>query len=206
MSLSIAVSWTAFKQFVNSRSLSIQWVEDYGNYYLTAVDNFFSLNCVLNQTTDTSDISDFTTNFQPNGNQPLKTNVVQQLGADSVSICPFGTMFNAPANQTTTFDLKFTNTVYLKGGIMYASPGNVGDTITVQVVDKDNITGAGAGTVLATYVNGWYVIPEDMNAVEDVSLSQPMVSGLYVRFIYTNSSAITNSNVIINLLAYNGTI
>jgi hypothetical protein len=133
------------------------------------------------------------------------TRVVQILGADTVSICPFGTMFDAPANQTTTYDLKITNTVYLKGGIMYATPGNVGDIINVQVVDKDNITGYGVNTILATYVNNWYVIPQDMNAVEDVSLSQPMSAGLYIRFVYTNSS-VNDSKVIVNLLAYQGTL
>jgi hypothetical protein len=131
--------------------------------------------------------------------------VIQILGADSVSICPFGTIFTATANQTTTYDLKIANAVYLKGGIMYAAPGNVGDTLTVQVVDKDNVIGLGANTVLATYINNWYVIPEDMNAVEDVSLSQPMMAGLYIRFIYGNSNATTDSQVIVNLLAYQGT-
>lgn len=130
--------------------------------------------------------------------------VIQILGADSVSICPFGTMFTATANQTTTYDLKISSSVYLKGGIMYTAPGTVGDTLTVQVIDKDNITGLGANTVLATYINNWYVIPEDMNAVEDVSLSQPMVAGLYIRFIYNNSNPTTNSQVIVNLLAYQG--
>lgn len=136
---------------------------------------------------------------------PTVPSVIQILGADSVSICPFGTMFSALANQSTTFDLVIASQVYLKGGIMYSSPGNVGDTLTVQVVDKDNITGLGSNTVLATYVNSWYVIPEDMNAVEDVSLSQPMMAGLYIRFIYTNASS-TDTKVIVNLLAYQGTL
>jgi len=133
------------------------------------------------------------------------TKVVQILGADSVSICPFGTMFAAPANQTTTSDLAIAAPVYLKGGIMYSTPGNVGDTLTVQIVDKDNITGAGANAILATYVNNWYVIPEDTNAVEDVSLSQPMPAGLYIRFIYVNSGT-NDCKVIVNLLAYQGTL
>jgi hypothetical protein len=133
--------------------------------------------------------------------------VIQILGADSVSICPFGTMFSAPTGQTTTYDLEIPNQVYLKGGVMYSSPGNVGDTLTVQVVDKSNITGQGGTsenpTVLATYVNNWYVIPEDMNGIEDVSLSMPMIAGLYIRFIYTNSG--TNAcQVIVNLIAYQG--
>lgn len=131
---------------------------------------------------------------------------VQILGSDSISICPFGTMFIALANQTTTFDLSIASTVYLKGGVMYASPGNIGDTLIIQVVDKDNITGAGANTVLATYVNNWYVIPQDMNAVEDVSLSQPLAGGLYIRMIYTNVHATQDTKVIVNLLAYQGTV
>lgn len=139
----------------------------------------------------------------PPSNPPTK--VIQLLGSDSVSICPFGTMFNAPLNQTTTCDLAVNSSVYLRGGTTYSSPGNIGDTITVQIVDKNNITGAGAGAILATYVNNWYVIPQNINAIEDISLSQEIIAGLFIRFIYTNSSPVNASNVIVNLLSYQGT-
>jgi len=134
--------------------------------------------------------------------------VVQILGADSVTLCPFGSTFVAHANQTTNYDLLITNQIYIKGGIMYSSPGNIGDNITVQIVDKTNMTGQGGTsdnpTILATYVNNWYVIPQEMNSVEDVSLSEPMPAGLYIRFLYTNTSANIDSQIIINLLAYRG--
>ena len=134
--------------------------------------------------------------------------VIQILGADTVSISPFGIMFDAPANQTTIFDVSFTRDMYLKGGIMYATPGTVGDTVSIQVIDKNNVVGHGGTpdnpTILATYVNNWFVIPQDMNAIEDVSLSQPMLSGLFARIMYANSSSSADCQVIVNFLAYVG--
>lgn len=136
---------------------------------------------------------------------PSTLQVIQILGADSVSICPFGSLFTAAPASSTTFDVAVTSKIYIKGGIMYASPGNVGDYISVQIVDKNNITGAGAGAVLATYVSNWYVIPQNTNMVEDVSLSSPIPAGLFLRFIYTNASQTVSSNVIVNIIAYQGT-
>ena len=138
--------------------------------------------------------------------QNQASKVIQILGADTVTLCPFGTIFDAPANQTTTFDFKLNTGCYIKGGVMYASPGNVGDSIIVQIVDVDNIMGVGANTVIAIYVDNWYVIPQDMNAIEDVSLSEPIPAGLYIRFVYTNSSTTLDTKVIMNILAYQGIV
>ena len=134
---------------------------------------------------------------------------IQQLGTDSVSICPFGTLFTAAPNQITTYDYELQNTVYLKGSVLYSSPGNIGDSVSLQIIDKNNIVGAGGSpenpTILGTFVNNWYVIPQDMNEVEDIAISNVIPQGLYIRLIYNNSSS-TPSQVIVNMIAYQGVL
>lgn len=138
---------------------------------------------------------------------PPVPKVIQILGTDTVILSPFGFLFSAAPNQVTTFDYEFTFSFYLKGGIIYSSPGLVGDFISIQIVDKNNVTGQGGTpenpTILSSYVNNWYIIPQDMNEVDDVSLSEMIPSGLYVRVIYTSVSSNT-TQVIVNFLAYRG--
>src|ERR1700690_1808572 len=138
-------TWIDVKSILIGRNLSAQYTIIGPNYWIKAIDGVFEIECIIpTNTTISTDSLDFVTNFQSTGNSVIKQTVVQQLGADGVAICPFGSMFDAPANQTTTYDLVIANTIYLKGGIMYAFPGTVGDTITVQAVDKNGITGAPA--------------------------------------------------------------
>lgn len=62
-------SWTDFKAFVISRSLSIQWVVVGANYYLKASDGFFQLECLLPYDPSLSaETVDFETNYKAAGN------------------------------------------------------------------------------------------------------------------------------------------
>ena len=189
----INVPWCDLKAFAIARSTSIQWIIANGSYYLSAVDGPTEVTSkIIMDGSDTSDQTDFETNYKTNGNQSIKTNVVQHLGLDNITIAPFGVLFDAPANVTTTYDYKLTDTYSLKGGILFAPTGNIGDSISIEIVDVDNITGYGANTVLASYVTNWYVI------------SAPLSAGLYFRFIYVNTSASTDTKVIVNMIAYKG--
>lgn len=79
------LSWTDFKTFVSSRSLSIQWVVAGANYYLKAYDSVFSFECVI--PTDravSSETVDFEDNFKAAGNVKVSSNVSVQ------STAPFG--------------------------------------------------------------------------------------------------------------------
>lgn len=63
------VSWTDFKAFVVSKSLSIQWVSAGSNYWLKACDGYFTLECFISNDSFVSpDALDFETNFKSLGN------------------------------------------------------------------------------------------------------------------------------------------
>jgi hypothetical protein len=194
-------SWDIFKSFSVSRGLSIQFIDTGDCYYLKGFDGPFDLDCRLNKDGNSETI-DFETNFKAAGNQAVKTKVVQQLGLDSVSIQPFGVMFTAAANSTTTYDYKLPSTYSLKGGVLFSSNASVGDSIGIEVVDVDNIIGYGAGIVLTTYITSWYVIPNQQNVVEDISISAPIPAGLYFRFVYTNVSPSIDAKVVVNFMSY----
>jgi hypothetical protein len=66
----IEVSWTAFKDFVASRGLSIQNVEVEGTYYLYAVDGPFYIQTRLHKDGGV-DVTDFEANFKANGNRKI---------------------------------------------------------------------------------------------------------------------------------------
>ncbi len=64
------VQWSAFKSFVDSRFLSIQWIDDGNFYILKAIDSAFTLECNIDKNpSDTTDLTDFETNYKAKGNQ-----------------------------------------------------------------------------------------------------------------------------------------
>jgi len=207
--MTINMQWSDLKAFAIARSLSIQYVIANGFYYLAAIDGSMEVTAqipIVSPTPSGSDQSDFETNFMPAANSSPRGNVVQVLGKDTLVLCPFGVSFSAPANQSTTYSYALTSAVFLRGGVLFASPGTLGDQLTVQIVDVNNILGAGANYVVATYVNGWYVMPNQQNAIEDISVSSEIPAGLYVNFIYNNTSPTQATQVIVNFLSYQGSV
>lgn len=66
------VSWTIFKGFVQSRLLSIQWLDLTNKYWMKAFDGLFELECeLLKDPSDTTELLDFENNFKALGNKKL---------------------------------------------------------------------------------------------------------------------------------------
>ena len=81
------VNWTTIKQFIDSRNISIQWVELEQDYKLIASDDYFKLECSLDKNpTDNTYLTDFETNYKGNGNKVYKTEVVTQLEKDDKTL------------------------------------------------------------------------------------------------------------------------
>lgn len=66
----IEVSWSIFKSFVNSRSLSIQYLDVDGFYFLWAVDGLFYIQSRLEKNGD-ADVLEFENSYKPLGNKKL---------------------------------------------------------------------------------------------------------------------------------------
>lgn len=66
----INVEWSDLKSFVDSRGVSIQFVEAGKKYFLVAIDSSFALDCTLRKNGD-ADVVDFETNYKADGNKKL---------------------------------------------------------------------------------------------------------------------------------------
>jgi hypothetical protein len=207
--MTINVQWSSIKAFAMARNLSIQYVIANGSYYLAAIDGPMEMTCQIPMDgSDTTDQTDFETNFMPSGNSSPKGNVVQVLGTDNLTLQPFGAIFTATANTVTNCDIQLGTNYVLRGGVFFSQNSVMGDNLSVMIVDKDNVTGQGgtptSPTVLGQYVTSWYVMPGVINEIEDISISEVLLQGLYLRVAYTSVSPSVSPVFTINLLSYVG--
>lgn len=135
--------------------------------------------------------------------------MIQILGSDSLVLNPFGAKLTPAAGTTTNCDVVMPANMVLKGGVVFSQNSTIGDSISISVIDKDNILGFGATPespiVLGVYVISWYIMPGIENKVEDISISQPMPQGLYLRVAYTSVGE-EAPVVLLNLISYTGIV
>lgn len=132
--------------------------------------------------------------------------VVQVLGPDSLTLFPFGDTWTAPHNETSIQDIPLPLTMTLRGGCFFSPNAAMGDYISLQIVDKDNVLGMGASPgnplIVAEYIMKWCVMPGVPNEIEDVSISQALPQGLYIRVNYTSTSPSVDPQIVMNFLSY----
>ncbi len=121
-----------------------------------------------------------------------------QYSAKDLNASHKGTKFTAIAGQATSHDLAITDDVLIDGGVLVVLNGVIGDKITFQVVDIDNIKGYGANTVLGQYKTDWYINPQESVQLDFTSRYPAKVfAGLYLRVVYTSTGS-NNLDVIVN--------
>ena len=98
-----------------------------------------------------------------------------------------GELYTAPAGQTSTHDLQLAADVRLQGGWYWVTDPAPGDRLTFQVVDVDNITGAGAGAIVSEYVSGLPVAPWDHQRDLEAHTAALIPAGLYLRVTYEST-------------------
>lgn len=211
------VTWTDLKNFAVERDLSIQWLIIKNIYYLAAIDGQMKLAAqipIITPTPPNTDQSDFETNFKANGNESPKGNSVIVLGKDNLSLSPFGAISTDNsgstiliAGTTTPWDIPLPSQMVLRGATFFSQNAVIGDWISVQVVDKDNVTGQGGTpenpTIIGSYAISWYIAPGIMNKLEDVSISESLPKGIYMRINYSSVGTV-NPIAIINFISYVG--
>ncbi len=149
------VSWEAFKNFVDSKGLSIQFVEVYNHYWLKAYHGPFELTCVVD-ITDPANASqiEFEAGYKDDGNKEIVQNVGTKFERDDIVLKL--ARVNGQADENG--DLQIVITVpgsdyrYVAGGYAYVENYNWADALTkVEVVDTNNLFGYGAGVVVKNY-------------------------------------------------------
>lgn len=113
--------------------------------------------------------------------------------------------FTIAANTTAQADwlipqlqYKGQNVPSIFKGIKYkAEGGSLGDLITFQIIDIDNVLGYGPNVVLDEFGKDYYAIPGELHEVDEFKAN--LYPGLYIRVIYINKSLVSSAEISLNL-------
>lgn len=124
-------------------------------------------------------------------NSGLSINKVEMFASDNVRFDGKGVLDTAIAGTTHNVDLIMTDDVFLTGGILRTDNAEFGDYADMQVVDKNNILGNGAGLVINQFVTKWYMRSDAQQQFE-TSLPYPskIFAGLCLRLVYHSTGSV----------------
>lgn len=88
--------------------------------------------------------------------------------------------------QSTDIDYKIEGSYMIFGVEMIYSGAADGDFASFQIVDKDNVLGYGAGTVLNEWVKKWYIPSAETRWKTTSEMVTKLPPGLYARLKYTS--------------------
>ena len=110
-----------------------------------------------------------------------------------------GVTGTATKNTSTNIDYKILETSKISGVRVLLKDHQFGDSMSMQVVDVDNILGYGAGFVVETYGHNWNIDSENEDqGRENMIYAAEILVDLYLRIIYTSTSTTTDVEVKIN--------
>jgi len=125
------------------------------------------------------------------------------LDADKALLSIQGFRGTASVNSATNIDWKLTEDRWISGGILLATGTHWGDRVSIQIVDKDNVLGYGANTVLGQYVTDFYVVTD---AQFQIQLEAPYIAlvpaNMYIRVVYTNTSLLDPVEIAFNVVTH----
>lgn len=216
----IEVTWEKFKEFLDTRGVSPQVVQDGNITLIRAADNFFVLGVRLKKENmaDTNDpnyrayqqadIDDFNTNYLAISNSTPRENVTIHLGEDRISSSPRALTFDGDGNFDKELNSS-TGIIAIHGGVLWMDKADwtLGDNIGVTIIDKNDVLGLGGTsenpTLVSTFVedNEWCIMPDIANELIDESLSASIPDGLFLRLKITKGG-VTTPKGIFNIYTY----
>ena len=135
-------------------------------------------------------------------NSTLTLEKSDEFTRDNVDYNGQGVQATATAGASTNIDYKLLDDCFLSGGQLFVKNAKFGDSVTLQVVDKDNVLGFGAGVVLKQFITN-YALRDDQEEQynQDLPNVSKVIAGLYLRLIYNSVGTIAPS-VEMNLHLY----
>ena len=200
----LRLKWPEFKAFVDARAANIQEVVVGDRYYLYAFDGKVAVMCRLRKDDpDHTSTEDYEDNYQASANDRVDRPFANDGGFKARHVGYTGT-----ATKTTTTDIDYAVTAerYITGLELIVKDHVFGDTCVMQVVDKDNIFGYGAGTVLNQFGTDWNM-RSDTQAQGQLmhNFYARVYAGLYIRLKYTSVGTVNNVSVACNMFLYEKT-
>lgn len=187
------LTWDSFKTMVDAVAPPIYSSKEDESF----INVFFILHgilfdCDINKTTD--DYTEFQASYRSKLN--LK-GAWDSNGRQIAALTPFSdtcNFFFRGGSFSGTFspesvshiDFRIDQERYIDGGVFFVNSRNDADTVTFQVVDKDNIMGYGINTVLNEFITSWHIPPSKEIHVK-IDYPARIPEGLYIRAIYNNT-------------------
>ncbi len=189
-------TYATFKSLINSKGLFWQYQETSDLYNVFATEGPITYTTTVYKVGDATNLSDFETNYKAGSNK--KVGVARDpLPAATVSFKGKGVYQVCTKNSTTNIDFQMPADRYLNGANWYCKDAELGDYFVFQVVDVDNLLGYGAGLVLSTWVEKWYVGPNEWIFFQSPTAGL-VNAGFYLRGIYTSVGTVNDVKVFIN--------
>lgn len=108
----------------------------------------------------------------------------------------------AAPNTMTPIDFQMPEDRWVSGGVLVTGAVTWGDTLSIKVIDKDNILGYGANTVLRTFAKDIHFPGNAFSMSITVPYVAFVLAGLYFRIEYTNTSLIATAQIALNLYTH----
>lgn len=125
-----------------------------------------------------------------------------QFGAKDLNAALQGSRFTAAPGVETVNDYFIADDHLVDGAVLIALSSSLGDTVSCQVVDVNNVLGYGAGVVLGQYVTSWYMNPQASVQLNfKSSYPAKIYGGLFLRLKY-NSVGNTPVEIIVNYILH----
>jgi len=132
-------------------------------------------------------------------NSTLTLEKLSDMTRDNVNFNGQGVQATLVAGQASqNIDYLLADDCFLAGGQLNVKNANFGDTFNLQVVDKNNILGFGAGLVIQQFVSNFGVCDDKQTKFDkDLPNVAKIITGLCLRVVY-NSTGTLAPQVAIN--------
>jgi len=208
------INWQQFKSLIQSKGLSLQYIESGNLYILCASDGPIILESSLHKNSEDTDTVDFETNFKDSANQLTKQEVETQFEKPDKTIKLASVKASVDENGEAIALLKAPGTPgsgdgrYVSEGTGWFDSKHPDDkVIELEVVDVDNILGYGANTVLKHWCDdeagnneGWYIpYHTGVAHVDTLGGYAFLPAGLYLRIVAKKGGDITTGAFYLNI-------
>lgn len=188
---------------LKKEAVNLLQYEDQGEQYsLWYNENLDRYSCYIEKTEPVNeDQEDFELNYKTNANKSLLiraedntpfTRIIEHNQGKLMQLRGFE--IACPAEETTELYLQWENDVEFIGGraqvfnsVTGIPEGSFGSTASMQVVDKDNVFGYGAGFVLAEFAKDVPLKLLQTGCVIESTTSFILIKELYIKVIIVNN-------------------
>lgn len=185
------ISWSEIKRIADEKGLDLQWIDIGDNYLIKLIDGSFILDCVLSK----DQATEFEDTYKNNNPKKSLSGVQTRFERDDLILKIARAKADVDENGEALIELKVPGVMaqggcrWIDGGKAFFDVGHAGDAvIEVAIVDKDNVLGYGANTVLKTYHDdecdlenqGWYIYPTRPLEIETLGYYGQIPSELYL--------------------------